>query len=411
MPTRFDRPRKLRTGLCAAALLCALVLSGVGAAGAVFTDRTLLTQYLSWLPGIAIPPAAAFAALAAVALTRAPRWGWKRRLPKLPVLVAVLCLGTSAALAVSEWRLTAWRPSLSGAPYMSVFHWNMTSNGSAIWEEPYSRLPGVGRPDVLMVSTTQPLKRFKKSCADLGEGYHLRRIGLFSIASRYPIIQWVQRPLFTEAQRAQLGLDRRPPKWAVGAFNSLARDAGASERDFDDPEWGTVNFVCFDTTALRGRSTTVWFIDLPSNPLVHRERLALLARAQIERLASEITPVDAAPAGFPDSPDLVLGDLNIPRGAGSLGVLLPGFTNAAVAAEPGRLASWPRAFPLWHLDQAFVPPGVRPERYEIIDPGSSDHRAQVLTIAFVDSPPGTPGSTGKTTEDRAELDSTTEVNP
>jgi len=411
MPTRTDRLRRLRTGLCAASLLCALVLVGAGLGGAVLSDRTVFTQYLSWLPRVVLAPGAAVLAVFAVALTRAPRSGWKGRPPKPSVVLAVICLLGAGALAVIEWRPGAWRPSLTGAPTLSFFHWNMTSHGAAIWEQPYADLPGVGHPDVLLVSTTQPIRRFKKSCASLGEGYHLRRIGLFSIASRYPIVQWVQRPMFTEPQREQLGLDRRPPAWAVGAFNSLARDAGASERDFDDPEWGTVNFVCLDTTALHGSMTTVWFIDLPSNPLVHRERLAVLAQAQIARLASEVQPVDGAPEVFPGSPDLVIGDLNIPRGARSLATLLPGFANAASAAGPGRLASWPRAFPLWHLDQAFVRPGIRPERYELIDPGSSDHLAQVLSIAFTESPPGSPGSSQKTTEDRAELDSTTEVHP
>ena len=87
-----------------------------------------------------------------------------------------------------------------------------------------------------------------------------------------------------------------------------------------------------------------------------------------------------ATVGFP-APDIVVGDFNIPRSAGSLKALGRGYPSAFDQAGRGYMASYPRVRPIFHIDQTFVAPGLRVFDYRLPDIGAGAHRAQVVDIA------------------------------
>ncbi|HBS30081.1 MAG TPA: hypothetical protein DEB06_11690 [Phycisphaerales bacterium] len=404
------RGGRLRRFGARAATFGALSCCALGAVGLLASDRFLMTQYISWAPGAVLWPAALVLAMAGFALADRPRLGWRGRLPR--AMVCLAAVGAVAALAgiALEWRVPAVVNELSSRPSttLRVVNWNMTSHGAGIWEKPFAAIDGFENADLLLLTTTQPLKRLRKSCLSLGEGFDCRRVGMFSVASRFPIMNWELRPLLDAGQASALGLDRRPPAWAVRAYNWLARDTGAAVRDFEERDLGAVGFLRVDTTPVLGRPLVVWFIDLPSNPLVSKLRLATVARARLARLSREVGAATPDSDGFPGWPDLVIGDMNIPRGSASLDVLGAGLRDASAAAGPGRLASWPRAFPLWHLDQALASTGVEVASYALVDAGESDHKAQVLDISI---DPAVSGRSGTHIKETAELPLATETQP
>jgi endonuclease/exonuclease/phosphatase family metal-dependent hydrolase len=87
----------------------------------------------------------------------------------------------------------------------------------------------------------------------------------------------------------------------------------------------------------------------------------------------------AAEGGFPP-PDLIVGDFNIPRGSASLRNLTADFVNAYSQGGFGPSGTWPRRWPLVHIDQAFVGSSLRAARYRVIDPGAGGHRMQIIDL-------------------------------
>lgn len=85
------------------------------------------------------------------------------------------------------------------------------------------------------------------------------------------------------------------------------------------------------------------------------------------------------------SADILLGDSNTPRGSISLEEL----TRAAFAdkvtpvhaAGSATLATWPRPPRVPRIDHCYLIPELRAERYGVVDPGVSDHMAQVVEVA------------------------------
>ncbi len=116
------------------------------------------------------------------------------------------------------------------------------------------------------------------------------------------------------------------------------------------------------------RPLTVYLIDLPSSPGVSRIHVARTARRLLDR------------TGAPP-PDVVVGDFNMTRGGAALHELFPELQHAYDQAGRGYGATYPRAFPLYHIDHALLGPTVRATRYDLVDPGTGRHRIQVVDLA------------------------------
>lgn len=114
--------------------------------------------------------------------------------------------------------------------------------------------------------------------------------------------------------------------------------------------------------------TTMLAVDLPSDPA--RPRAASLARfaAQL-RSAVDVGRVD-----------LVLGDFNCTRGSASVAAAFPGFADAWDTAGMGWGASFPREWPLLHIDLVLAGARIAVERAEVHDPGVGFHRLTAVSI-------------------------------
>lgn len=125
--------------------------------------------------------------------------------------------------------------------------------------------------------------------------------------------------------------------------------------------------VEIDTRATLGRTIMLYLVDLPSDPGRPRMAIAQEVRALFRD------------SGAPP-PDLVVGDFNLLRGSASLRRIFPGFRDAFTEAGHGIGATFPRRFPLYHIDHILVAETLRAIDYDLIDPGVGRHRAQAATI-------------------------------
>jgi len=186
----------------------------------------------------------------------------------------------------------------------------------------------------------------------------------FDVFSRLPVRRWAS---------TSLGLEGR----------SRAGD-DSSQRDSGWAAWYELETA--------GGTLVVWAVDLPSDPRAHRMPLAREAGRSIAawRGAVRVREGDGyryetgdAP-GFP-APDVIVGDFNIPRGSASLGVFLQEagageMRSAFGEAGFGWERTWPRAWPVWAIDQCFVGAGVRAVGLGVEDLGVGGHRALVVEV-------------------------------
>lgn len=77
-------------------------------------------------------------------------------------------------------------------------------------------------------------------------------------------------------------------------------------------------------------------------------------------------------------PTIIAGDFNAP--AGTVALDLPGTVRAHAVAGEGWHRTAPAALPLWGIDHILAAGAVQFFTYETIDPGMSDHLAQVATF-------------------------------
>ena len=82
-------------------------------------------------------------------------------------------------------------------------------------------------------------------------------------------------------------------------------------------------------------------------------------------------------------PDLVLGDLNVPRRSATLSNLPAGYVHAYDAAGSGWSYTWPVGCPLWAIDQCLAGRRIQPLVYRLQSTTASDHRLQQLDCTIL----------------------------
>jgi len=341
-------------------------LLGVWLAGRVVTDRWLWSQYAFWVPTAAV--LAVGAGLLAVSWGLARLGGRDRRTrqwsaARLRTSAAIAMALAGAYMGLVEWRMQGYllRPAAAGrgAPgLVRILNWNVTRIDES---DRIARAVAAANPDVavlvnLTVGDRQGL--FKS----FGEPLALVQDAGVTVMSSLPIIRH---------GAVGLGLAGLPP------------GLGHPYR----PDQGRALYFELDTTERLGRTSMVWVVDMPSDWRLSRRAMATGAAAAIAAWegaqvnhdrAGQLTFQTGGP-GFP-APDIVMGDFNTPRGSGSLSTLAPGMSGAYDQGGAGRAASWPRQWPLVHIDQMFLAPWLRARRYEVMDPGAGFHRMQVGEI-------------------------------
>lgn len=357
------------TGVGALLWGIAALLLAAWTIGRVATDHWHWTQYCYWLPShVTLPVVAVGAGLGAAAfmlsrkLARRPIAPSRRERRMLIAIASVFTLaGVYAASFEFRWLSPAPDPCIK--PFR-VIHWNATSQVGTTWvKEIVER-----NPDLVVINPAsyQPLndlvQAYKPTCPPIW------RHG-FSILSKHRIL----RTAYT-----YLGIDP-----GLG-FDPRENDALTKHTD---P--GRAMFIELDTSKTLGRNLVVWCLDLPSDISLWRREVTREAATSLAMFSGPVLEFDDAgvavetalvPRGFP-APDLILGDLNIPRGSGSLDAITGGLTAVYQQAGHGPCATWPYRFPIWHLDQMFIAPWLRSDRYLSVDLGGGTHRGQLADLS------------------------------
>lgn len=335
-----------------------MLLFGVWLVAALLSDRQPWSQYLVWIPDWSI--ALALLGLGGLARLAGGRW-------RAGGVVAALGAVIAASVLVLDLRLTGLLAPKPPAGGLAVAYWNPARARMDGFEPGAVRALGAGfEPDVAVVANPPAGGRINEVAQGLGLG-HVLSVQPLHVMSRHPISGWGW---------TRLGLQTR----------SRYRAPDGSWRAIDDR--GRAMFVVVEAPA---GPVTLWIVDLPSDPTVHRMEIARGALRAMGDWTPSATPTRgngpwgvapegwAGPAGFPP-PDAIVGDFNIPRGSASLGVLAPGYANAQRWARPGWHFSWPRQVPLLHIDQVLVAPGWRGLGYHLADPGLGMHLSQRVVL-------------------------------
>ena len=159
---------------------------------------------------------------------------------------------------------------------------------------------------------------------------------------------------------------------SIGRFAVVSRLPIVEVIPLYDDTKSTAAFVRF--APWKGSASwTALLIDLPSNPAISRFKMLGDLRLRLDALA---TPV----------PDIILGDFNTVRGGAAIQKFAPKMQDAFAEGGIGYGATYPRIFPLLHIDQLLLGPRVRVKHYEIIDTGSGEHRMQIASILVNEKP-------------------------
>src|SRR5262245_52819700 len=333
--------------------------------GRAFNDRWAWSQLLWYMPTLEVVLASGL-----LLLPSAVEW-FRRAARATPLLrrtgrasALVFWCAALMYLALAQWRL--WRPLAAPAPAqhpVRVFVWNPSWEKMAAFHERVL----AERPDVVLLASPHYTSGLADLRAGMGGPTFAAQWSMLTVISRYPIVRW-----------GGASLRIRPEGSASSWFAKRVSDAGRAM------------FVELECPPLGGK-TVLWFVDLPSDPFLSRRRGMAEAAASLAEFRGPTyqrnpdgtdtgEPLPPGPVGFP-VPDIAAGDFNTPRGSGSMSFLCPRLENAYDQAGWGPSASFPRAWPLAHIDQTFVGPRLRATYYDTVDLGAGRHRAQVVDVA------------------------------
>lgn len=310
-------------GSVSARLIAAVLWAGILAwlAGRLLTDRFMWSQWLWFAP---TPAAVALALLGAVLACRPDRRPDRRKRRIVLWTGSLLCL--TGYLLVLEHRFLSADVNHEGG--LRIVFWNLSSpveEEADAHAEAARRLTG----DIVILASPSgiPWRRFTTRTRP--EDVTLVTSGLFSVETKRTVTRI--RPVVQQER--------------VHAV-----------------------IIEFEADDLLGRPLVVCLVDLPSEPHMARRDIAQELHDALSRSGGQM-------------PDLIVGDLNTPRGGGAIRRLFAGYREAFDEAGHGWGATFPRRWPLWHIDRMLAGPAIRVIDYDILDPGVGRHRAQAARIA------------------------------
>jgi hypothetical protein len=313
--------------------LAAVLMAVLWGIGRVLTDTVPSLQQLHWIPTIA---ALAFTVLAlALSTVRARSQSLRRWRGALWIIA---CL-QGAVLLLQDWKPLS-RPRTAAAVAQSrvpvrLAHVNANWSGADAVERAraYARCVksewGESGADVLLISEVGSLLSIEARGSLMADDCDTIFVGRFGIVSRIPVVRSL--PIMDDGKIA---------------LSSVEFGAWKGNEPF-----------------------SLLLVDLPSDPAVSRrnvlERMSVALR---ERLT--------------DEPSVVVGDLNISRGSKSVSSVWPRHREAFAEQGRGWGATYPRQFPLWHIDFMLIGGHTQLLDYCVQDPGAGKHRMQYATMLF-----------------------------
>lgn len=393
------RPRVLGWLAWVLTLLVALGL-GLWLVGVVCNDRWLWSQLLWWMPGwIALPAGALVLALAGLCARAGEA---SRARGRVALACWAVTLGALVLCAVGPWRLPQLltrdaAPARPPEGQLRVLHWNPTIFPRF---EQFASTLLPAQADVVLITNPSLFN----DLSDLAAGMASQLAAAHAAPGRTASSARGEKLLAISKHRvlawgwAQLGITGSTPRtftWAGGGQTIIDR--------------GEALVLELDTTERWGTTTVVWFIDLPSDLHIPRERMLREAGEVLATFAGPIferTPEGLdVPAGEATRqrlrrPDMVVGDMNTTRGSRSLRWLSEAavrgggteLTQAHAQAGAGLGLSYPRSPALVAIDHVLLARGLRASDYRIVDLGLGTHRAQVVDVER--ALPDTGGATG-----------------
>lgn len=291
-------------------------------AGRILTDRYGWSQWLHWIPTVLVLPVVGMGVLLAWAPAR-KRFTRAHRLARW----------SAAAVLIGGYFFFIEHRFLHGdvedASGVRIVHWTTDYPGRGSLNPFIDVLTGLDA-DITFMSHAGRLTHNPALAEWVGNdygGYKIPRAP-FAIFTRYPII----------------------------ADRLLYRHEGI-----------IAAVVVIDTRDLLGRPLVAYLIDLPSNPRQPKHQIASALRAALDELD--------VPA-----PDIIMGDFNMARGSASIDRTFPGMRNAFEDAGHGYAATFPRDWPLYHIDHILLNDDLIATDYDIIDPGFGRHRLHAATV-------------------------------
>ncbi|MEM7229630.1 MAG: endonuclease/exonuclease/phosphatase family protein [Planctomycetota bacterium] len=286
--------------------------------GRILTDRFLWSQWCWWMPTVLAIGLAACAAFIA-AMPFPPRRGRATRC----VFWIVLTLGLLGYRTEWEQRGPILHDPITATDGFELVHWTCTMSAPhlrathAAWATTFT-----GDAAILMHSGGLFLDPAMDDVR--ANGYRVYPVGLATVITRHELVE--HRTILRNGNFFG---------WTIHLRTAA---------DADDV-------------------VTIWLLDLPSNPRIHRWEIASRVRDMLDN-ANE------------PRPDLVIGDLNITRGSASLQHLFPDYEHAYDQAGFGDSATFPRERPVYHIDHVLIRAPWRAQRYDLHDPGHGRHRLQ-----------------------------------
>jgi hypothetical protein len=371
--TRAGTAVRVRVALSTFSLVLGVLILGAWMVGTLCSDRWYWSQWLEWIPtSLALLASAPFLVLAGLLHPRGER---ACRPTRARVLASMAWGLVCVYMLLIDWRLPNFfkRREMPGPSGTRVLFWNAAAEDEPGW----SRAALGENADVILLVSLRNEGELARISKAMGESGSVIAAGRFNVLSRRRVERY-----------ALISLDIAPG----GGLDPRQR---TGTRPWTDP--GHAMFFELAADAQRP-PMCVWILDLPSDlSLARHDVTAQAARAIRGFKGPALRPDDAGrwipderPAleGFP-TPDLIVGDFNIPRGSRSLDAITGGRPNAFDQSGYGPAASWPckwprtsrRIWPILHLDQMFAGPSLRAESYTLIDPGSGTHRMQRADVA------------------------------
>ena len=292
--------------------------------GRVLNDRYEFSQWLWWIPTLLTLLCMAVNLVFIAGMFGAGRF--RRRVAVLWIIGAAVVF---MYFAIVDQRMLRQQAHLSeSTPALKVAHWNVQPPALADVEPSIAAVQRLNA-DVIVLTDPGGLLQNEQSQSFIEEGFQIASAFPFAMISRVPVI----------SMRTVVHVDQ---------LHVVIAQLGTDE--------------------VLGRPLTLYLVDLPSRPGAARMEIARRLRGMIDKLSLPV-------------PDMVVGDFNIPRGSASLDTLFPNMRHAFKEAGHGYGATFPRTFPLWHIDHMLLSPSLHALDYDIIDPGRSRHRMQVARIS------------------------------
>lgn len=383
---------RLCSGVCA---IGALLPPAAWVIGKAISDRYWWSQFFSWIPTSAV--VAVGGALVVVAeacrrlMLRASRG--TRASTRLTPVVAVAFgawMAVAVAFAVMDLGAARWfasSPARDDRTFRVVF-WNSGAEERGQWATPIIAAdPGLCV--LASIVNDDQVARLSQAMTDdpVERPVWIFRHDRFMVLSRWRI---TRAGFLHLAISRGGGLDFR--EQGVNRYYDPGR-AMFFEVDIASAGEGQEH-----VPATRG-TRVVWVVDLPSDLSLPRAMVTEQAARAIAAFRGPTLVMDASGrwveeergsvAGFPP-PDLLVGDFNIPRGSWSIGTITgmhrPALQDAWSLAGRWYVATFPRKWPMWHIDQVFVGGAFRVDRCGAFSTGTGTHLAVWSDLVPVEPP-------------------------